>query len=60
MELGVLGRHLPDREWLKRHAVLVALFLVTAHVAMIAGMLDPALAGGMAPMGEGGHGAHAH
>ena len=35
------------------HAGLVALFLVVAHVAMIFGMLDPAiLMGGVVP---GGH-----
>lgn len=43
MDLGVIGSDLPHESWLKRHALFVALFLVVAHVAMIFGMLDPAV-----------------
>lgn len=44
MELGVLGRG-SQRDWMRLHATFVAVFLVAAHVAMIVGMLDPALLG---------------
>ena len=45
LELGVIGKGHADRERLKLHAAFVGLFLLTAHVAMIAGMLDPTLVG---------------
>lgn len=44
IELGVLGRTGP-RDRMKLHAIFVGVFLVAAHVAMIFGMLDPALLG---------------
>lgn len=55
LELGVIGRGLQDKQRLGFHAALVGLFLITAHIAMIAGMLDPALLTGGA---GGAHGAH--
>lgn len=42
-ELGIAGRGKSDEEKLKIHAICVAIFLVVAHIAMIFGMLDPAL-----------------
>ncbi|HYE51099.1 MAG TPA: DUF6803 family protein [Azospirillaceae bacterium] len=54
LDAGLLGRRAGERQKLKLHAVLVGVFLVTAHVAMIAGMLNPELAGWTAPA------AHAH
>ena len=45
LELGVIGTAGDETARLKLHAGLVGLFLVTAHVAMIAGMLDPAVLG---------------
>ena len=45
LELGVIGTAGDEMARLKLHAGLVGLFLVTAHVAMIAGMLDPAVLG---------------
>lgn len=51
VELGVIGKG-DETARLKLHATLVGIFLVTAHVSMIAGMLDPSLLGG------GGHVAH--
>ncbi len=43
VELGVIGRDARDaRKW---HATFVGVFLVLAHVAMIFGMLDPAVLG---------------
>ena len=43
LDLGLLGRGMTDRDRMKLHAAFVGLFLITAHVAMIAGMLDPTL-----------------
>jgi len=43
LELGLLGRGQDDLGKLKIHAGLVGLFLVVAHIAMIFGMLNPAL-----------------
>lgn len=55
LDLGLIGRRLKDdHARMGLHAAFVALFLVVAHVAMIAGMMDPTLAGGAA----GGHATH--
>ena len=43
VELGVVGRDAASA--LKWHATFIAIFLVVAHVAMIFGMLDPAVLG---------------
>lgn len=45
LDLSLIGLHLDPQARLKRHASFVALFLVVAHVAMIFGMLDPAILG---------------
>ncbi|NKY41505.1 hypothetical protein HGA02_18880 [Cellulomonas septica] len=45
LETRVVGAGWDDEHRLKVHATLVGLFLVVAHVAMIAGMLDPAVLG---------------
>jgi hypothetical protein len=45
MDMRLLGANWSDEQRAKRHALCVALFLVVAHVAMIAGMLDPTLLG---------------
>lgn len=50
LELKVIGKHRDDMERLKLHAVFVAIFLVVAHIAMIFGMLSPAVFAG----GHGG------
>ena len=42
-ELGLINKNLDQMTKVKVHATCVALFLVFGHVAMIAGMLDPAL-----------------
>lgn len=42
-ELGLIGRNKTEIEKLKLHAILVGIFLVVAHVAMIFGMLNPEL-----------------
>ena len=44
-EFGFVNRSLDQMGKLKIHAICVALFLVFGHIAMIAGMLDPALLG---------------
>lgn len=43
LEFGVLRRGKSAEEKLQLHAIFVAIFLVVAHVAMIFGMLNPAL-----------------
>ncbi|HYE53113.1 MAG TPA: DUF6803 family protein [Azospirillaceae bacterium] len=50
LEAGLIARGRGDMEKLRLHAVLVGIFLVTAHVAMIAGMMDPRLAGWSGPL----------
>ena len=43
LDLGLIGSRLDPEARLKRHAAFVAIFLVVAHIAMIFGMLDPAV-----------------
>jgi len=43
LEVGAIGRKKDEIGKLKLHAILVGIFLVVAHVAMIFGMLDPGL-----------------
>lgn len=52
LELGGLRRNGNTEGKLKLHATFVATFLVVAHIAMIFGMLNPAVlrAGGIAGM----------
>lgn len=45
LDLGLIGLRLDPESRLRRHATFVALFLVVAHIAMIFGMLDPAILG---------------
>lgn len=45
LEIGVIGRDKNDEEKMKLHFILLTVFLVVAHVAMIFGMLDPQLLG---------------
>ena len=49
LETRVVGAGWDDRHRLRVHATLVGLFLVVAHVAMIAGMLDPGVVAGWSP-----------
>jgi hypothetical protein len=51
IDLGFVARGRDEESRLKLHATMVALFLVVAHVAMIFGMMDPAVlqAGADAP-----------
>lgn len=43
LELGVIGRKKDEMGKMKQHAVLVGIFLVVAHIAMIFGMINPDL-----------------
>ena len=45
LELGVIGKKLVEEDKMKLHFVLLTVFLVVAHVAMVFGMVDPALMG---------------
>ncbi|MFT3735105.1 MAG: hypothetical protein QM776_08780 [Rhodocyclaceae bacterium] len=52
LDLGLIGHGRDDESKLRLHAILVAVFLVVAHIAMIFGMLDPAVMGSAAPVME--------
>ncbi|MBC7961158.1 MAG: permease, partial [Vallitaleaceae bacterium] len=43
LEIGAIGKKRDEVGKLKLHAILVGIFLVVAHIAMIFGMLDPSL-----------------
>ncbi|MEG6586366.1 DUF6803 family protein [Dendrosporobacter sp. 1207_IL3150] len=45
LELGVIGSRKTDEEKMKLHFILLTIFLVVAHVAMVFGMLDPQILG---------------
>lgn len=45
LELGVIGRGKSESEKMKLHFILLTVFLVVAHVAMIFGMVDPTIMG---------------
>ncbi len=45
LEIGFLAKGKSEEEKLKIHAVLVGVFLVIAHIAMIFGMLNPEVLG---------------
>lgn len=51
-DLGLLHRQLTAEQKLRWHAIHVAVFLVFAHIAMIAGMADPSLLGYSAEAGN--------
>ncbi|WP_151734016.1 DUF6803 family protein [Paenibacillus tengchongensis] len=55
LELGIIGRKRSGEERLKLHFVLVSGFLVVAHIAMIFGMIDPEIVGGMDSMSNMNH-----
>ena len=50
LEAGVIGRGKDELWKLKTHATFVALFLIVAHIAMIAGMLSPSVFSGSSHM----------
>ncbi|WP_379134557.1 DUF6803 family protein [Paenibacillus sp. sgz500958] len=50
LELGLIGRKKTEEEKMKLHFLFVSGFLVVAHIAMIFGMVNPEIIGGMAGM----------
>lgn len=48
-DLGLIYKAESEERRLARHATYVAIFLVFAHIAMIAGMMDPGLLGYVNP-----------
>lgn len=48
-ELGLIHRAESEERRLARHATYMAVFLVFAHIAMVAGMMDPGILGYVAP-----------
>ena len=59
-EVGIIGSGKSDTDKLRVHAICVAIFLVVGHIAMIFGMLDPAILGFTSPdaMMNMDHGSH--
>jgi hypothetical protein len=45
LELGLIARGQTDTDKMKLHFILLTVFLVVAHVAMVFGMVDPAILG---------------
>lgn len=45
LELGVIGARKTAEQKMKLHFILLTVFLVVGHVAMVFGMLDPAIMG---------------
>lgn len=45
LELGFIGRSKSADEKLKLHFILLTVFLIVAHIAMVFGMVDPAILG---------------
>ncbi|UOO37938.1 permease [Oscillospiraceae bacterium CM] len=50
LDTGIIGKKRDEVSRLKLHATFVGIFLVVAHIAMIFGMLNPALLGSGMPM----------
>ncbi|WP_040948353.1 DUF6803 family protein [Gorillibacterium massiliense] len=50
LDLGLIGKKRSEEERLKLHFILVSGFLVVAHIAMIFGMVNPEIVGGMSGM----------
>jgi len=57
LELGVIGKDKSEAEKMKFHFILLTVFLVVAHVAMVFGMVDPTIMGWNHTAG-GGHMQH--
>ncbi|MBC8081547.1 MAG: permease [Gorillibacterium sp.] len=50
LDLGIIGRKRTEEGKQKLHFILVSGFLVVAHIAMIFGMVNPEIIGGMGNM----------
>jgi len=53
LELGVIGKGKSADEKMKLHFILLTVFLVVAHVAMVFGMVDPTIMGWNANVSSG-------
>lgn len=61
LELGIIGSNKSFEEKMKNHFILLTVFLVVAHIAMIFGMVDPQILGWQPQspgMMHGGHSGH--
>lgn len=45
LELGIIGKGKSEDEKMKLHFILIIIFLIVAHVAMVFGMVDPSIMG---------------
>jgi len=45
LELGVIGQGKSEDEKMKLHFILLTIFLIVAHIAMVFGMVDPTIMG---------------
>ena len=45
LELGIIGKEKTDDEKMKFHFILIIIFLIVAHIAMVFGMVDPTIMG---------------
>ncbi|MDQ1003379.1 Kef-type K+ transport system membrane component KefB [Neobacillus niacini] len=52
LDLNIFYKNKSQEEKLKVHAFLVGMFLIFAHIAMIAGMVDPTIVSNMPTMGH--------
>jgi hypothetical protein len=52
LDMNLLYKNKSQEEKLKIHASFVGLFLILAHIAMIAGMVDPTIVTEMPGMGH--------
>ncbi|MFS0778328.1 DUF6803 family protein [Neobacillus sp. 3P2-tot-E-2] len=52
LDLNLIYRNKTQEEKLKVHAIFVGMFLIFAHIAMIAGMVDPTIVTDMPTMGH--------
>ncbi|TWH47435.1 DUF6803 family protein [Sporomusa sp. KB1] len=57
LELGVIGKGKSADDKMKLHFILLTVFLIVAHVAMVFGMVDPTIMG-WNPSASGGHMQH--
>ena len=59
LELGIIGKGKSEDEKMKLHFIMIILFLIVAHIAMVFGMVDPSITGwtpsAVQPMQHTGH-----
>lgn len=52
IDLNIIYKNKSQEEKLKVHVIFVGMFLIFAHIAMIAGMVDPTIVSDMPSMGH--------